>query len=128
MHALKPREDLRGLPYHGAAEGPEPPQQSGGEQEHQDEQSDGHKGPVRLRGGTDAQRSDRYFPSCAAAQQPCIPEKSIDPLCFYTPVFDVEATGTLEGLEECLRVPSKAEGGSSFLNSFHKSHNDKHES
>lgn len=32
---------------HSAAEGPEPPQQSDGEQEHQDEQSYGHKGPIR---------------------------------------------------------------------------------
>lgn len=36
---------------HSAAERPEPPQQQDGEQEHQDEQSDGHKGPIRLEGG-----------------------------------------------------------------------------
>lgn len=40
--------DLWWLPYHGAAERPEPPQQSDGEQEHEDEQSYGHKGPIGL--------------------------------------------------------------------------------
>lgn len=38
----------RWLSYHGAAERPKPPQQSDGEQEQQDEQSYGHKGPIRL--------------------------------------------------------------------------------
>lgn len=34
--------------YHGAAERPEPPQQSDGEQKQQDEQRDSHYGPIRL--------------------------------------------------------------------------------
>lgn len=41
------------MSYHGAAERPEPPQQNDGEQEQQDEQGYGNKGPIRLEGNID---------------------------------------------------------------------------
>ncbi|TNN43757.1 hypothetical protein EYF80_046066 [Liparis tanakae] len=48
QHSASSIRDPTWPSYHGAAERPEPPQQDGGKQEHQDEQSYGHNGPVRL--------------------------------------------------------------------------------